>query len=165
MSNAPMESRSIEIIEIDDLHRLAQIPLKKIDDAFNRRPDMRNYEGELLWICLCQGAADHYVNSSSSRGIHDFDLWVFYRRQRGKSFWNRKASTDDFGTSKFGRSSTDIQKYVGSRVDVFLRSVLFSVEEDRIDVISRYFAEPKIDISLALRKKSVIMVYPENCLG
>jgi hypothetical protein len=38
----------------------------------------------LRLICLCQGAARHYVHGD--RGVADFELWGFFEEVRGHPF-------------------------------------------------------------------------------
>lgn len=114
-----------------------------------------------------RGGADHFLNPDplSSRGIHDFELWAFYRRQAEWAFWNRKPSTADFGSSKFGRSSLDNPSYVGRRIDIFWRSISASVDKPSASIIRQYFAEPYTTSSHELRKKSAILVWPKEDAG
>jgi hypothetical protein len=168
MSRAPRKARSFEAITAEDLSRLASLGLAQIELAFLRRPEKRAlYQGKLLGLCLCQGAADHYLRpgAAESRGVHDFDLWGFYRAQPGGSFWNRSASRADFGASKFGRSPLDSPKYIGRRVDVFWRSIPAEEDGPAIAAIARYFAAATSKSAIALRKKSAVMIWPAADLG
>lgn len=170
MSNAPRSARSFAKIEKADLLRLGEIALVKIEEAFKRRPDRRElYENQLLGICLCQGAADHYLNygTPESRGIHDFDVWAFFARQQDDriGFWNRKGVTADFGPSKFGRSALDPEHFVGRRVDVFWRAIDERIGLDPFNGIHLYLAEPETASSRALSTNPAIVVWPTVEVG
>jgi hypothetical protein len=166
VSLAPRGARSFETIELGDLHRLGSVALARIDAAFTQRPAKRAlYEGRLLGVCLCQGAADHYVDPVSSRGVHDFDLWAFFARPVGGKLWNRKPFTADFGPSKFGRSPLDPARYAGRRVDVLWRDVTVIAEEAPAASLRRYFEEPRTASARALRLKAAVLVLPEHSAG
>jgi hypothetical protein len=166
MSLAPRGARSFETIETVDLHRLAAIVLARLDAAFERRPAKRAlYEGRLLGLCLCQGAADHFADPAAGAGVHDFDIWAFFARRPDARLWNRKPFTADFGPSKFGRSPLDPARYEGRRVDVLWRCIPATAEESPFDAIRRYFAEPRTASAKALRRKAAALAWPPEYAG
>jgi hypothetical protein len=162
MSDAPLKARSFAIIEPTDLDKLAKIALKKLDDAFKRHPEKRLlYETNFLGICLCQGAADHFLQLIGSKGIHDFDLWIFFRRNPKAPFYNRKGSTFDFIEPKFGRSTEPgLRKYKGRKVDVFWRAIPATAIENGPQAIMKFFANPQTRSARELRDKSAILIWP-----
>ncbi len=71
MSDSP--NRSFERIEIDDLRRLVEKAQGDLDSLFKRKPPASGvYEGRCVLLCLCQGAALHFVRGE--RGVQDFDV-------------------------------------------------------------------------------------------
>jgi hypothetical protein len=164
MSHAPRSARSFGTIDRADLHRLAELVLARIDVAFDKHPQKRAlYEGRLLGLCLCQGAADHYLDLAQSRGVHDFDVWAFFARRPEARLWNRKPFTADFGPTKFGRSPLDPAKYSERRIDVLWRCI--SAEGDATEAIRRYFAEGRTASAKALRLKAAVIVWPQKGAG
>ena len=107
--------RSFAHITEHDLARLAQIGVYDFADLCRRKEHCRPYAGRLGVICLCRGAARHYIYGD--RGVQDFDLWGFFREIPGHPFPYRRRGTHDFGPSKFGRNPDDGPYYEGRRVD------------------------------------------------
>jgi hypothetical protein len=66
VSNSP--HRSFARITASDLARLAQIALDDFADLCRRQKYASRYADRLRLICLCQGAARHYVH-------HDRGVW------------------------------------------------------------------------------------------
>ncbi|MBL1258430.1 hypothetical protein [Methylocystis sp. Sn-Cys] len=164
MSKAPRNARSFETIDIADLRRLADIARERIERAFIAHPAKRAlYDGHLLAICLCQGAADHFLAPAASDGVQDFDMWAFFRPRPGARLWNRKPFTADFGPSRFGRSPLDPPKYTGRRVDVLWRDI--PCETGVMEAVAAYFSDPQTESARALRKKAAVVAWPSETAG
>ena len=168
MSNAPRKTRSFCKIQKNDLRRLAALATEKLETVFQRRPDMRRlYKHRLIAICLCQGAANHFVfpRSKPGNGVNDFDLWAFFAIKQKTPFWNRRGSTADFGPSKFGRSSLDQKRYTGRRVDIFWRAIPAVKGTVQMAAITDWLSRGKVPSARELRKKAVVVIYPRNKAG
>jgi hypothetical protein len=156
MSNSP--HRSFERIMPDDLAQLAQITLADFDDLFRRMEHSRPYADRLRLVCLCQGAARHYVHGD--RGVQDFDLWGFFQEIAGHPFpWRRRAK-HDFGPSRFGRNPNDGDDFKGRRVDVIGRSISMSENETAIESVQRWLREARSDSARLLSERPVIVIWP-----
>ena len=113
--------RSFEKIKLTDLARLADLALDDLRSLFNRKPRSRVYAKRLMLLCLCQGAARHYVYGD--RGINDFDVWAFFRPHPEYRFPYRRHGRVDFGPSRFGRNPKGAARFTGRRIDVMGRSI------------------------------------------
>ena len=113
--------RSWEKIEQHHLRRLAEIAIGDLEDFFQRYPGHGGrYRDLLMLICLCQGAAGHFVHRD--RGVKDFDVWAFFRKHPEKPFPARRHAKGDFGPSRFGPHLND-ESHPGRGVDLFGRSI------------------------------------------
>ena len=164
LSDAGPEKRSFEKIERSDLERLAAIARNDIDKFFVRNPQYAVYRARVIALALCQGAAEHYVRGS--RGVHDFDVWGFFRAHPSRALpYRRRLARYDFGSSKFGRDPGEPQ-LVGRRVDVMMRSIPAADNEDAATAIRRYLTAGKRDSSpWHLAQRPVVVIYPEAELG
>jgi hypothetical protein len=156
MSDSP--HRSFERIKRDDLDRLAQIALDDFAALWQRKKRLSVYADRLRLICLCQGAAQHYVHGD--RGVQDFDLWGFFQEVSGRQFPPRRPATHDFGPSRFGRNPDDGPKYKGRRVDVMGRSISIPTSTPPIESVRRYFEAKRTDSARLLAERPVIVVWP-----
>ena len=167
MSRAPRSARSFERIEKADLVRLGELALKTVKRELNAQYGLAELdECEIVNICLCQGAANHYLNHESRKscGIHDFDVWAFFKPQRLYRFGNKKPAMVDFGPSKFGRSPLDPKSFRGRRIDVFWRAIPDEGMNPG-DPILKYLHRSKAPTAQELRKCAVVKVWPEMEAG
>ena len=160
-----MCERSYSSIQIEDLRRLGAIALSDLAGLFARYPEKYGWcEEHLLLVCLCQGAAEHYVRSEC--GIKDFDVWVFYAQQPGrKPFPHRRHGygRGDFGISKFGRNPRD-EGYSGRRVDVFGRSIR-RIQGQRPEDAALRWVHGRSPSPRHIAKNPIIGIYPAPYCG
>jgi hypothetical protein len=75
MGNRP--SRSYKRLTSIDLRNLQGLGIEENKAFFRRNPHLKAaYGNALIAICLCQGAASHFLNPSV--GVKDYDVWHFY---------------------------------------------------------------------------------------
>lgn len=157
------KSRSLEKITITDLQRLAAIARADREDLFNRKPKLRKlYEGKVICVTLCQGAALHYIDSKN--GVKDFDVWTFFYEHPKQPFPYRRNVPRDFGDPKFG-TSPDKLNFVGRRVDLIGRSIPCKEGQGPIEIVQNYLISSSNKSPRLLIKKAVIILEPEELLG
>ncbi|WP_288582015.1 hypothetical protein [uncultured Methylobacterium sp.] len=143
MSNAPREARSFRQIEADHLRLLATIAMESIAGVTRDGNKSYVYRDRLLLLCLCQGAALHHqqklagLPEEECRGIHDFDVWGFFRTHPDRPFPPRWRGEHDLGVPHFGRRPED-GHFVGRKVDVIGRSVDCRPNEDGAGSVLRW---------------------------
>jgi hypothetical protein len=72
-------------LKTSDLEQLKNIARTEHKDFFLRNPHLNDaYYKSLIAICLCQGAAWHYLDPTI--GIKDFDIWHFYLDNKVTAF-------------------------------------------------------------------------------
>jgi hypothetical protein len=155
-------NRSFERIEIDDLARLAVLANADLDDLFLRKGS-GVYSGRCVLMCLCQGSAQHFVYGD--RGVHDFDVWAFYREHPSGAFPYRRIGNVDFGPSRFGRDPDDLPRFSGRRVDVIGRSIRVDGEETGVMAVQRYLKASKTKSAGQLAMRPVVAIWPTANLG
>jgi hypothetical protein len=161
MSQSP--HRSFERITRQDLEHLAAIATAGIEDLSRRKAYARPYEKRLLLICLCQGAAQHYVYHE--RGVQDFDVWGFFREIPWHPFPYRWRGERDFGPSKFGHNPEDGGRFVGRRVDLIGRSISKHQSETAIEAVQRWLRDSHNKSPRLLAQQPAVVIWPPNDLG
>jgi len=154
--------RSFEKITEADIDQLARISLEDFEDLFKRSDYSRPYKNRLRLICLCQGAARHFVYGD--RGVHDFDMWGFFEEIPGHSFPYRRRGKRDFGPSRFG-SDPDEPSFQGRRVDVIGRSMPMPATGSPIEMLQRYLDGDVTESARRLAECPVVVAWPKSELG
>jgi len=152
--------RSFEQITRDDLARLAQIARADFADLCQRQEYSLPYADRLGLLCLCQGAARHYVYGD--RGVHDFDVWGFFEAIDDHPFPYRRIGKQDFGLQKFGWDPDDDHGFEGRCVDVIGRSISMAKNETPIESVRRYLREKRTTSANFLAKRPVVALWPEK---
>ena len=149
------EERTYEKITINDLRDLQRIALEENENFFKRNPKYREpYHDALIGICLCQGAASHYLNPTV--GIKDYDIWFFYLEKGNPRVPYRARKKLENG-------------YKGKRIDFLRRGIpkyiLDKFPNDPGETILNYLLEKNTKAKRMLLKKAVIGLFPDEILG
>jgi hypothetical protein len=144
--------RSYFPLTIDDLRQLKELALKEHDDFFRRNPHLEKaYRNSLIAICLCQGAALHYINPTV--GVKDFDIWHFYIENESTPFPYRAWKRIENG-------------YRGKPIDFLKRAIPRHIYEKHIDepdrAVLEYLLARNTITKRLLLKKAIIGLYPDK---
>ena len=138
-----------------NLEQLKELALKEHKEFFERNPHLKNiYCNSLIGICLCQGAASHYLNPNV--GIKDFDIWHFYVENTSTNFPYRAHKRIETG-------------YKGKPIDFLKRAIskeiYDSFSNEPKQVIIEYLLERNTNTKKLLLKKAIIGLYPNEIFG
>jgi hypothetical protein len=165
-------NRSFKKITRADLRWLSTLALADFGSLFRRYERWRLYEGRLMLICLCQGAALHYiaprggVATDRKGGVNDFDVWGFFHdRPNHRPFPPRRHGLQDFGPSRFGRNPHDKPRFTGRRVDVLGRSIEKLRSETAFQSLHRYLRQGRTESARRLAARPVVVLWPSEKRG
>jgi hypothetical protein len=146
--------RLYDALTLDDLEQLKELALKEHKEFFKRNPNLKSaYYNSLIGICLCQGAASHYLNPDV--GIKDFDIWHFYVENKEINFPYRAHKRIDRG---YKSKSIDFLKRAISNIHS-------SYSEDSGQIIMEYLLERNTTTKELLLKKAIIGLFPNEIFG
>jgi len=155
--------RSCAMIDLDDLEKLSQIARTDLQRYIANDPDHRApFATKILCVCLCQGAARHYIDKAT--GVKDFDVFTFFAVGKARKFSPRRRTCHDFGASKFGRNPDDAG-YTGRRVDVMGRSIAHLTGAPPVESVRAYLRTPPTRTARCLAKKAVVIIDPGELRG
>jgi hypothetical protein len=156
------------------LARLSKIAAADHESFYSRRPE---YQGRLIAVVLAQGAALHYLDRSN--GVKDLDVWSFFALpvEHTRFPEDQRKKHVDFGPSDLGRQQYDLtlaksarqkalmarwsNEHVGRRVDLMMRGLPCSPEDDSAETIRTWLASGVRKPGTSpwhLRQKAVILV-------
>lgn len=147
--------RSYWVLTEADLTQLRQLAHEEHEEFFRRNPRLGAFfRKSLIGICLCQGAASHYLHPAI--GIKDFDIWHFYRENKDSSFPYRAHKSIEGG-------------YRGKRIDFLKRAIPESTCEQYPGqpgrTILSYLHQRDTRTKAELLKKAIIGLWPSSILG
>lgn len=154
--------RSSAQIETHHLRKLADLAMSDLTDLFAQYPQTGDrYRNRLMLLCLCQGAAKHFVHRD--HGVKDFDVWAFFSKHPEGPFPYRRRGKRDFGRSRFGASPSD-EGYRGRRVDVLGRSIPCVDGREPVDCVRDWLMRGSKS-AREVAKSPVVVIRPTADIG
>jgi len=143
--------RSYDPLTLPDLRTLRDVAVNEHDSFIRRNPHLaKSYGNSLVAICLCQGAASHYLDPRI--GIKDFDVWHFYLDDPKVPFPYRAHRRIDRG-------------FKGKPLDFLKRSISrhrgLALAECHL-LLLNYLLESDTQTKRMLLRKAVIGLYPQE---
>ncbi|MBA7652396.1 hypothetical protein ES703_60230 [subsurface metagenome] len=150
-----INNRSYFSLTINDLKKLKKLALKEHEEFFKRNPHLKSaYYNSLIGICLCQGAASHYLNPSV--GIKDFDIWFFYVKDDSIYFQCRKPKRNK---NAYKEKPIDFLKRI------IPKYICNFNPNDPEKTIMEYLKVKNTKTKIELLKKAIIGLYPDKIFG
>lgn len=144
--------RIYDSISERDLLALKDFGIREHEEFFKRNSYLKkDFYRSLAGICLCQGAALHYLNQKT--GIKDFDVWHFY-------------ANNENVTLRCRRPKRIKNAYMGRDIDFLKRAIpknIFALFPNNLEkIIMSFLLERNTKSKNLLLKKAVIGLYPNN---
>jgi len=151
----PPPERLHASLAIEDLGRLRELALEEHEDFFKRNPRYQAaYHDALIGVCLCQGAASHFLNQSV--GVKDFDVWHFYLEDEKQRFPHRAKKRSP-------------QEHQGKPVDFMKRTIpqrdYGTYGGQAGQVIMAYLQREDTLTKKLLLEKAIVGLFPEEIFG
>lgn len=156
--------RTYEKLGVSDLQEMKCHALKELSRFYVKvgKPagKYKVYKHKLIAICLCQGAAQHFVNGTT--GIKDLDIWFFFKE-------DANVKIPDIKNMRY--SVDKLLKNLGvKRIDFLKKSIKASVlsnskTQQPQDLLRAYLQHANTTTSKELAKKPVVGLYPEKIFG
>lgn len=158
-----VQVRSFEKLTIEDLHRVKELAIEDLKGFYERRSVTgRLYADRLIALCLCQGAAEHFVRPG--HGVKDFDVWAFFSSHPVRAFPYRRRGTADFGPSRLGRHPDDTG-FAGRRVDVIGRSLQVRDNQFGMEAVREWLYGGRTQSARLISLRPVVILAPERYSG
>lgn len=148
-------SRAYWALTNNDLKELSKLAIREHEDFFQRNPHLKAFfYNSLIAICLCQGAALHYIDCQT--GIKDFDIWHFYQANPRSTFPYRALRSIEAG-------------YKGIRIDFLKRAIPEQIcrlsPNDPGQIILSFLRARDTQTKKELLEKAVVGLWPPKLLG
>jgi len=155
------EVRTCEKLTKEDLKEIEQYAKEELKRLFNEvgkpKGKYKVYENKLIAICLCQGAAQHFVDGKT--GIKDIDVWFFFEEDKDVKIPNfknmRKSVSKKF--TNIGEKRIDFLKKA-IKEDIINKSE----SEKPEDILKSYLQNGHTSTSKLLAQKSVVGLFPPD---
>lgn len=150
------EVRTYEKLTKEDLKEIEQYAKEELKRFLNKEK-YKVYENKLIAICLCQGAAQHFVDGKT--GIKDIDVWFFFKEDKDVKIPNfknmRKSVSKKF--TNIGEKRIDFLKKA-IKEDIINKSE----SEKPEDILKSYLQNGHTSSSKLLAQKSVVGLFPPD---
>lgn len=157
MDNKSLE-RTYDKITESDLKEMKQCGLDELERFLilvgNGKYSI--YKDRLIAICLCQGAALHFIDGKN--GIKDIDIWMFFREDAEIKI----PAIRNCMKSKY----LNFQRIGEKKVD-FLKKMIPSKHWDKSEIITiqHYLSNNNNSTPNFLKHKPVVVLYPDEYFG
>lgn len=161
---AKEDMRTYEKLGGDDLQEIRQYAIEELNRFLykvgNPEGKYKVYKKKLIAICLCQGAAQHFLDGKT--GIRDIDVWFFFEEDANVRIPDRR----NMRCSKYkslkniGEKKIDFLKK-GIKRDI----VNMSKSKKPEDILRSYLQNANTRTSQELAKRPAVGLYPDKIFG